>query len=94
MNFGLELVGRLLKRYREEGDEELVNLLNPTEDDAIEIWAGIEIARKKFLKKVSIEDRLEGNYVEDILKGLSPERLAELARLAAEKAKQTSENPA
>lgn len=96
------LIARLLNRYEEEGDEEMANLLNPTEDDAIEIWAQRESARKKFLKKVSTEDRLEGIPAEkclegvtddDILKKFTPEHLAELARLAAEKAKQPPENP-
>ncbi len=105
------LIARLLNRYEEEGDEEMANLLNPTEDDAIEIWAQRESARKKFLKKVSTEDRLEGIPTEkrlegipaekllesvtddDLLKKFTPEHLAELARIAAEKAKPLSDKP-
>ncbi len=95
------LIARLLNRYEEEGDKEMANLLNPTEDDVIELWAQRESARKKFLKKVSTEDRLEGIPTEkrlegipaqDILKGLSPEQLAELTRLATQKPTQNPEN--
>lgn len=88
------LIGQLLKRYQEEGDQDMIDLLNPTEDDAIETWAQIESARKKFLKKIPLEDRLEGIPaekrleglgMEDILKALSPEQLAELTKLASQK---------
>jgi hypothetical protein len=55
----------------------MIDLLNPTEDDAIETWAQIESARKKFLKKIPLEDRLEGIPTEKRLEGIPAEKRLE-----------------
>ncbi len=71
------LIDFLLNRYKEEGDQDMVDLLNPTEDEVLAKLVKTERTSKKILSHYSPKDRLEG---------LSKEDLLEIARLATEKA--------